>query len=190
LAALVLAAAIIPLAGCSSDHGHPVPAPTARPGSVASSATLQCVNGMGTRLRGRDVRPVLGVVALPTSPNSAALETGRLGDPSLPRLFAKSALLVRSGSSFTLTASSATPRSLGLFWNQISGGYSPTRSLVVKNCNAAASSKWLAFIGGYYVNRSSCVDLTVTTATLTRQVKVGVGATCPGQQPPVGPSQK
>lgn len=188
--AFMVAAALIPLAGCSSDQGRPVPAPTTRPDSVASSVRLQCVNGMGTALHGRDVRPVLGVVALPTSPNSAALGTGRLGDPSLPRLFAKSALVVRSGSSFTLKASPASPQGLGFFWNPHPGNYLPTRSLVVKRCRAASASKWLAFVGGYYVSRASCVDLIVTTATDTRHVKVGVGAPCAGQRPPVGPSQK
>jgi hypothetical protein len=190
LAALVLAAASIPLAGCSSEHGNPLPSPTTRPDSAASSVTLQCLNGIGTHLRGLDVRPVLGVVALPTSPNSAALGTGRLGDPGLPRLFAKSPLVVRSGSSFTLTAAPASSRGLGFFWNPHPGDYSPTRSLVVKSCRAASASKWLAFVGGYYLNRASCVDLTVTTAAGTRRVKVGVGEPCAGQRPPVGPSQK
>lgn len=144
-----------PGSGCSS---------TTRTDSAASSVTLQCGSGMGTDLRGLDVRPVLRVVALPTSPNSAALGTARLEDTALPRLFAKSALVVRNGSSFTLRASPGTPRALGFSWNPHPGDPSPTRSLVVKSCHGPSASKWLAFIGGYYIDRTSCVVLIVTTA--------------------------
>jgi hypothetical protein len=184
LAAFVLAAVFISLAGCSSDQGLPLPAPTTRPATAASSVTLQCVNGMGTHLRGLDVRPVLGVVALPTSPSSAALGTGRVGDPGLPGLFAKSALVVRSGSSFMLKAGPASRRALAFSWNPHPGDPSPTRSLVVKSCHGSSASKWLAFVGGYYVDRPSCVDLIVTTGTGTRHVKVGVGAPAQGSSPP------
>jgi hypothetical protein len=190
-AAFILAAAAIGLAGCTSGSNHGVPAPTAQPEPSPRSVSLACVNGMGTHLRALDVQPVLGVVALPISPESAALGTARLRDSALPRLFAKSALLVRSGSSFRLQASPGSPGSLGFSWNpHETGEPSPTRSLVVKHCRASSTSRWLAFIGGYYIDRASCVSLTVSTSTGTRRVKIGVGAPCRGQKPPVGPSQR
>jgi hypothetical protein len=185
-AAVEFAAACILLSGCSSDQGQSVPAATTQPDSAASFVTLQCVNGMSTHLGGLDVRPVLGVVALPASPSARALATGRLGGPGQPRLFAKSALVVRKGSSFSLRA--ATPKTLGFSWNPHEGDSSPTRSLLVKGCKGSSTSGWLAFVGGYYVDRPSCVALVVKTASGTRRVKVGVGTPCAGQRPPLGPS--
>jgi hypothetical protein len=190
-AAFILAAAAIGLSGCTSATDHAVPAPTAQPAPSPGPVSLSCVNGMGANLRALGMQPVLGVVALPISPQSAALGTGRLGDSALPRLFAKSALVVRSGSSFRLQASPDSPSGLAFSWNpHETGEPSPTRSLVVSHCRASSSSRWLAFIGGYYIDRASCVSLTVSTSTGTRRVKLGVGAPCRGQRPPVGPSQR
>jgi hypothetical protein len=186
VAAFLLAAVSISVAGCSSDDGQPTPAPPTQPGSVASPVTLQCVNGLDTSLRGLHVRPVLGVVALPVSPYAAALATGRVGGGPA-RLFAKSALVVKKGSSFSLRAKS--PHDLGFSWNAHGDNPSPTRSLVVTGCRGSSATKWLAFVGGYYVNRASCVALIVETSTGQQGVNVGVGAPCRGQHPPVGPSR-
>jgi hypothetical protein len=187
-AASAWAAASLSLAGCSSSQGQDAPAPTARPGPAAASVALDCANGMGTRLGDEDLTPVLGVVALPSSPHAAALGTGRLEDPALPRLFAKSALLVRQGSSFSLHVARNSPSPVEFSWTQHGAEPSPTRSLVVRNCRGTTGSKWLAFVGGYYVNRASCVTLIVTTATNERTVRVGIGRPCAGQRPPHVPS--
>lgn len=187
-AACALGAACFSLAGCTGGSSHLAPAPTTD-GPSPSSAVLDCVNGMGTTLRGRDVQPVLGVVALPASPAAAALGTGRLEEPGLPRLFAKSALLIRAGSSFVLRVSPASPSSFGFSWSPHQQNESPTRTLVVRRCRSSATSTWLAFIGGYYVDQASCVTLIVTTKTGARRVSIGVGTPCVGQRPPLGPPQ-
>jgi hypothetical protein len=161
-----------------------------RPEPPPSTDTLACANGMGTKLRGLDLQPVLGVVALPASPTAKALGTGRLEDPRLPRLFAKSALLVRAGASFELLAAPASPKSLAFSWSPHPGSPSPTRSLMIRTCRSTSNSAWVAFVGGYYIDRESCVSLIVRTSTDQRRVRIGLGAPCVGQQPPVGPSQR
>jgi hypothetical protein len=189
-AACVLSAACLSVAGCTPDSGHPVPAPTTQPEPPPVSDTLTCATGMGTKLRGLNLQPVRGVVALPASPSAAALGTGRLGDPGLPRLFAKSALLVRADATFELSVAHGSARSLAFSWNPHQGTRSPTRSLVVRRCRSTSNSAWLAFVGGYYIDRASCVTLIVRTSTAQRRVQIGLGAPCAGQQKPVGPSQR
>jgi hypothetical protein len=188
--ACVLSAACLSVAGCTADSGHPIPAPTTRPEPPAVADTLTCANGMGTKLRGLHLQPVLGVVALPAEPTAAALGTARLKDPGLPRLFAKSALLVRAGATFELSTAHGSPKSLAFSWHPHQGSPAPTRSLVVRGCRSTSNSTWLAFIGGYYIDHSSCVALIVRTSTAQRRVRIGLGAPCAGQQPPVGPSQR
>jgi hypothetical protein len=188
--ARVLTAACFTLAGCTADSGHAVP-PLATPEPSTGSVTLDCANnGIGTKPPAHSLRVVLGVVALPASPTAAALQTGRLGEAGQPRLFAKSALIVRAGASFELLAAQAPPRSLAFSWSPHTETPTLTRSLVVSRCRSSANSKWLAFIGGYYINRASCATLIVRTTTGQRRVSIGVGAPCVGRQPPERPSQQ
>jgi hypothetical protein len=185
----VLATACFILASCTTDSGGgraPLTAHESSRGPVA----LDCASGAGTDLPANDLQAVLGVVALPASPKAAALGTGRLGEGGLPRLFAKSALVVRAGASFELLAAQASPGSLAFSWNPHPGTPTTTRSLVVRRCRSTSSSQWLAFIGGYYINRASCAAVIVKTTTAERRVRIGLGAPCAGQQQPVGPSQR
>jgi hypothetical protein len=186
----VLTAACFILASCTADTNGASAPLTAPESSSASVTTLDCANGVSTDLRARDLQVVLGVVALPASPRAAALGTGRLGERDQPRLFAKSALLVRPGDSFELLAGEAPPRSLAFSWSPHTETPTPTRSLVVSGCRSTYNSKWLAFIGGYYVNRASCATLIVRTATSQRRVRIGLGEPCPRQRPPQGPSER
>jgi hypothetical protein len=188
--ACVLTAACFMLAGCTADSGHPVLLPTRTPGPSTLSVTLDCANGIGTDLRAKDLQVVLGVVALPASPKAAALGTGRLGVPGQQRLFAKSALVVRAGASFELLSAQTSPRSLAFSWNPHSDTPRPTRALVVGRCRSTSNTRWLAFIGGYYIDRASCATVIVKTTTGQRRVSIGVGAPCVGQQPPEDPSQQ
>jgi hypothetical protein len=186
----VLTAACFILASCTADSGGGSAPLLAPESSSASVTTLDCANGVSTDLRARDLQVVLGVVALPASPTAAALQTGRLGESGQPRLFAKSALVVRAGDSFELLAAQAPPRSLAFSWSPHTETPTPTRSLVVSGCRSTYNSKWLAFVGGYHVNRASCATLIVRTATSQRRVRIGLGAPCPGQRPPQGPSER
>jgi hypothetical protein len=173
------------LVGCSSGEGPPPPTPTSPPDSAAASGTLQCANGVSTSLRVLDVRPVLGVVALPVSPHTAPLATARLGDSGSPRLFAKSASVIKKGSTFSLQA--VSPHGVWFSWNAQQGDPSSTRARVVDRCRGSSATRWLAFVGGNF-NRPSCVTLVVKTASGRQRVDVGVGSACTGQSPPVGPS--
>jgi len=182
----VLTAACFSLASCTTDSGGgSPPLPTPEPSS--ESVILDCANGLGTGLRTDELQVVLGVVALPASPRAAALQTARSGDGGQPRLFAKSALVIRAGASFELLAVQAPPRGPTFSWSP--GISAPTRRLVVSECRSTENSRWLAFIGGYYVNRTSCATVIVRTATRQQRVRIGLGASCPGQRPPQGPSQ-
>jgi hypothetical protein len=186
----VLTAACFILVSCTGDSSGGS-APSRAPESFSAPVTaLECANGVSTDLRASDLQVVLGVVALPASPRAAALGTGRLGERGQPRLFAKSALVVRAGDSFELLAAQAPPRSLAFSWSPHPETPTPTRSLDVSRCRSTYNSKWLAFVGGYYVNRASCATLIVRTATSQRRVKIGLGAPCPGQRPPQGPSER
>lgn len=189
-AAVVLSAACLSMVGCTAHSRQPIPAPTSQPVPVPVSEPLACVNGISTKLTGQHLRPLLGVVALPTSPTAPALGTARLGVPGVPRLFAKSGLLVRAGASFELSSAPGSPKSLSFSWNPHQDTPSPTRSLVVRRCRSTATSKWLAFIGGYYIDQAACVSLIVRTSTAQRRVRIGLGAPCAGQHPPIDGSQR
>ena len=85
------------IVSCSATSSTPVPIPTpttaneptsdpsqspvAAGSSIASSVTLVCRNDINQHPPPPYFEKVLDVVALPTSSKSAALQTGRLGDP-------------------------------------------------------------------------------------------------------------
>jgi hypothetical protein len=190
--ACILATLALSLTSCESGADRGVTPPTVQPVPSPTPATSGCAHGIGTRLRDLEVRPVLGVVALPTSPDWAALTTARLWDPNRPRLFAKSALVVRAGASFRLEAAPGTPKSLGFSRAPVeaNGDASASRSITVKSCPSTPKFHWLAYIGGYYIDRASCVSLMVETGSGTRRVNIGLGAPCPGQPDPPGTSQR
>jgi len=55
--------------------------------------------------------------------------------------------------------------------------------------DTAAGAHWLVFPGGYWVHRPLCLPLLVTAHGETERVRIGVGAACPGQEPPPEPSR-
>ena len=60
------------------------------------------------------------------------------------------------------------------------------RSFKLKPC--AGPAKWLVFPGGYLLTEPACIDLVVRVTDHDTHVRVGVGASCPGQRPPPEPS--
>jgi hypothetical protein len=46
---------------------------------------------------------------------------------------------------------------------------------------------WIAYAGGYWVKDPACVDLIVKAGATQQTVRIGVGAPCPGQAPPLPP---
>jgi hypothetical protein len=200
--ALVAAAAVVVLlAACTGDAGQPGngrggPTATsgrasARPtGLSASSATpaaevaLDCGSFIGGHAPPASMQVVLGVVALPTSPRYSALQTFLSGDGPL-RLFAKTGLLVKPGTTFELIVPAPFTSRLGIGWGSPA---TPSDRVLVDNC-ADPGGGWVAFAGGYWVDHPVCVPIIVRAGGKEQQVHIGVGTACPGQQPPQAPTQ-
>jgi hypothetical protein len=199
----VVTAAVIAmlLAACTSGPGRPgngvtgpatasgraparpdgVPASSAAP---AAESALECDSSIGSSAGVAPLRVVLGVVAVPASPGSAALQTARSGDGPL-RLFAKTALLIRPGTTFELIVPGRFTSRLSIGWG--SPG-TPSHQVLVSNC-AGTGGGWLAYAGGYWIDHPACVPIIVRADGKQQQVNIGVGTACPGQRPPQGPSQ-
>ena len=133
------------------------------------------------------MRVVLGVVALPASPAYPALGTALTGDRNGPtRLFAKTGLLIKAGATFELDVPSGFSHRLSIGWGGAPS--TPSHRLIVSHCTNPGGDRWLAYAGGYWVEHPACVPLVVKTGSTQQQVHIGVGAACPGQRPPQGPS--
>jgi len=179
------------LAGCTSgtvgsgtvSSGTAKPAPTTR--STAQSV-LDC--RLGTVVGGIDqLQVVLGVVALPISPRYPALGTALSGDGSGPlRLFAKTGLFFRPGTTFELIVPARFASRLRIGWGNPG---TPSQTVGVSNCASPGGGGWLAIAGGYWIDHPACVPIIVRAGGRQQQVHIGVGTACPGQRPPQGPSQ-
>ena len=202
--ALVTAAVIaVLLASCTSGAGKPgtgktspaaasgrTPArPGGRPASPAAPAAesvLNCGSFIGTSARTAPLQAVLGVVALPASPRYPALATSLSGDGTGPlRLFAKTGLLIRPGTTFELIVPARFTSRLSIGWGAPG---TPSHRVLAGNC-AGAGGGWLAYAGGYWIDRPACVPVIVRAAGRQQRVHIGVGTACRGQRPPQGPSQ-
>ncbi|MDR2985751.1 MAG: hypothetical protein LBV34_13020 [Nocardiopsaceae bacterium] len=201
--ALITAAAIaMLLAACTSGNGRPgdrTTGPAATPrhtpvgprGPSTSNATpaaesaLDCGSFIGNNAQVAPLQVVLGVVALPVSPRHAALQTSVSGRGKGPlRLFAKTGLVIRPGTTFELVIPARFTSRLSIGWGP-SGA--PSHKVLVDNCTAG--SGWLAYAGGYWIDHPACVPIIVRAGGKQQQVHIGVGTACPGQRPPPGPSQ-
>ena len=103
-------AALLALSGCTpgSQPRHPPGSPSGS-ASRTSGATprgsvlLDCGDYIGAHPPDSSLQVILGVVALPTSAAGPALQTAPTGgQPSSPRLFAKTGLLIKAGTDFQL----------------------------------------------------------------------------------------
>lgn len=147
-----------------------------------ASATVKCEVAVG----GEQAPPagfeiVGGAVALPT--NRARPEALQAAEAKLPDgkkgLFAKQGLLVRRGELVELIV----PKNLrDQFWMEWGSLGPPGDHVIVDRCNA--DEEWLAFTGGYTVRRAACLPVDVRVGNgEPQQVRIGIGAPCPGQQP-------
>jgi hypothetical protein len=127
-----------------------------------------------------DFSIVFDRVALPTS---RALQANRSGesDPAR-RLFAKTGLFVRRGASFDLVVPDEWRGRLTLGWGGKKGAH-----LRVPKCQAVGQL-WLVYAGGYWVPEPACVSVVVRAGQAEQMVRIGVGASCPGQGPPAPPA--
>lgn len=182
------------LAGCGGG-GHGSRHTTTTVASVVTSADtgrLVCDEDIGlTRPGSTGLRTVLGVVALPTAPEYGALQTSRTGMRGRLRLFAKTGLVIRPHTRFELRVPAGLTRRMAISWGN-AGDPPPRSRFVVNDCGRGETTggRWLAYAGGYYVSRVGCVRLVVVAGGRRRQVRLGLGAPCPGQRPPPQPTQR
>jgi hypothetical protein len=157
-----------------------------------ASSVLPFGNYIDTHPPPESFEVVLGVVALPTSPNYPALQTIRTGESNHPRrLFAKTGLIIKARTSFEIIVPppiAAPAAHLGIGWDGTPSA--PSQRIVVSNCPQPGRSDWLAYPGGYWLDHPTCAPLIVKTDGKEQQVHIGLGTPCPGQQPPQGPSEQ
>jgi hypothetical protein len=149
-------------------------------GSEETAPLVDCATSIDAVSEPPGDYTVLGdAVAMLTSETSdTALQTSQSGDADpTKRLFAKSGLLVRAGAQARLSSDDAW-----LDW----GSNAIDRRLDVGPCEGDPG--WFAFAGGYLVADPACVAVTVTVDGSDFPYTMGVGAPCPGQQPPPRPS--
>jgi hypothetical protein len=201
----LLSAAVIAmlLAGCTSSGVSPGPgkaglttAPGRTPaqprGPAMSSAAptggsvLACGNYIDGNAPVASLQTVLGVVALPASPGYPALGTSLSGDGNgALRLFAKTGLVIKPGTTFELIVPARFANRLSIGWG-LPG--TPSHRVAVNNCSNPGGG-WLAYAGGYWIDHPACVPIIVRAGSKQQEVHIGVGTPCPGQRPPQGPSQ-
>ncbi|HEY0938077.1 MAG TPA: hypothetical protein VGD91_30580 [Trebonia sp.] len=173
--------------GPAAPSGRTAAGPAGRPASSATpfaGSVLDCGSVIGTSARPAPLQAELGVVALPASPGYPALPTSLTGDGRGPlRLFAKTGLLIRPGTTFELIVPARFTSRLRIGWG--SPG-TPASRILVGNC-AGAGGGWLAYAGGYWIDHPACVPIIVRAGGRQQQVRIGVGTACPGQRPPQGP---
>jgi hypothetical protein len=147
---------------------------------------LDCGTYIGSQAPPASFQVVLGVVALPASPRYAALQTSLSGSGNgALRLFAKTGLIIKPGTTFELIVPARFTARLGIGWG--SPG-TPSHRVVVSDCPSAGTG-WLGYAGGYWIDHPACVPIIVRTGGKQQRVNIGLGKACPGQRPPQGPSQ-
>jgi len=168
--------------GPAATSGHTSTRPDGRSATADGGSVLPCSTGI--RVSDAQVAPlqvVLGVVALPVSPGYPALQTSLTSGPR--RLFAKTGLVIRPGTTFELIVPTRFTSRLSIGWD------TPSRRVVVSNCASPDGGGWLAYVGGYWIDHPACVPIIVRAGGRQQQVPIGLGKACPGQRPPQGPSQ-
>jgi hypothetical protein len=159
-----------------------VSGPVARP-AVPALASLRCGGPIDGALAPAGFQTVLGVVALPTSPASPALQASASGDPTVPTLFAKTGLWVRAGHAFELAVPDDPVNRLAIGWGNALA-FRPSARFAVPSCPDVFGTGWVIYPGGYWADRPLCLPLTVRAGGREQQVRLGIGTPCPGQEPP------
>lgn len=125
VAGTAVASVVLIMAACSTnpqpEPGPPSSAvirPTSRTPTTPppTAPTLACGDYIDTAAPPEDWQVVLGVVALPSSPRSAALQTSPTGETGPYRLVAKTGLLIKPGASFELVVPDEFTGRLGIGW--------------------------------------------------------------------------
>ncbi len=188
----LLLTAMTACTGADGDQGDAGAAesadrPTSEPASIASQ--VSCEDSIGADAPESNEEIVGDVVALP-SLNHPALQAVQLDDADTQALendlvepgwtWAKRGLTVRGSARIEVSVPDDLTDDMRIGW----GGMPPEPlTSVVVEC--APEDGWLAFAGGFWVSEPGCYPVNVTIDTApTRQVDVGIGEPCPGQDPP------
>lgn len=131
-----------------------------------------------------DFENVLDVVALPASPSYAnALQTSvRDADDGSVSYFAKTGLWWRGDATFDIAVPAELRTTMAIGW----GG--PAQAAYTVRVDCGLSDSWMVMAGGYWVREPICAELVVRVGTKEQRVPIGLGGPCPGQAPPIGPS--
>jgi hypothetical protein len=188
--AVVLAVlTVVLLTGTGPRHparpgGPPSGSPAPGTGLGRGHWRLSCSDFVGHTAPAHGMRVVLGAVALPGRPGeSRALQTGRDG----ARLVAKSGLWIRSGARFQLIVPTALRDRLKMTWGDAGEGNHGV-AMTDPGCRVG-DSRWLNYVGGYWVTHPLCATLIVVADGRRRRIRIGIGTPCAGQRPPAMPSQ-
>jgi hypothetical protein len=153
-------------------------AASSRGASPSGSASLDCANPIGAMSSpARPYTGILDVVGLDITSNLGVHSTSS-ADPH--RLFAKTGLLVHAEREADLTVPAGWATRVSIAWGNQAAEW--TTGLHIPACPQppAASGPWLAFPGGFSVDKAACVPLRVRAHNTTTTVHVSVGARCPG----------
>jgi hypothetical protein len=151
--------------------------------SVSEESTLPCqdVIGWPEVKELTNYSKVLGRVALPTK---TALGAVRLSDSTAAATayWSKQGLVIRWDAQVDLIVPRAWRGRMAIGWGSPA---TPTQHLVISGCTVGSTpGKWLAYAGGFWVSEPACVPLIVEADHRRQRVHIGVGAACPGQDPP------
>ncbi|AYY14631.1 hypothetical protein EF847_19985 [Actinobacteria bacterium YIM 96077] len=192
LAACVLAVACSD--GSSRDtapeEGAPSPESTDEQRIGATEpALIECSDNIGGDRPDPDEYHVVDSgVALPST-NEPALQATQLTETDdLSELddideqwyYAKRGLVLRGGHEVELSIPSDHVDDVRLRW-----GHTPSRPATSVRAECPPADGWLAFAGGYVVREPGCYSIRVQVDDgQPQEIDVGVGAPCPGQDPP------
>jgi len=153
--------------------GFPSPAHAAQ--TVATTTALPCEHVIGTsRPPIPGFTKVLGKVWLPRH----TLGSGASDDfTDGSRRWFKQGIVIRAGSTLTLTVPHAWQGRLAIGWGSPA---QPSEQVTVDNCTSAGM-KWLAYAGGYWVDKVACVPLIVESGGRRKTVHVALGEPCPSR---------
>lgn len=181
LMSLLVLAACSGEGGPSSNSASMSRSPQSSSAHAASPRELSCADVIddATELPA-DYEAIVDGVGLPTSDSArrALQVTAQSGDSVTPRFFAKTGLVVRSGVAFTIRVNHP-PRIALIGWG------SPPDFGSELHSGGCGGNAWLAFAGGLVVSEPMCVHLMVTVNDERDAVRIGVGAPCEGQRPPL-----
>lgn len=185
--------------GCSTDSGSVGTFPSSQPHNVTEdSATELEKSGTHHVTCGHSaVSPepstydvLADAVAFPSITGRPALQAVRLGNRELPDFgevdhrwyWAKDGLITRSTHKVEVLVPKDSRDSVRFGWSR--DDVRPHTSIVLGPC-PESTSEWQGFIGGYWVEAPGCYEVHVRVDDGgAYPVEVGIGAPCPGQDPP------